>query len=161
MSSDTSMGDAVRVAVLGPGDSPALRRLLALFGEAFADLETYTGCQPDEAYMERLLRSETFVCIGAFASDLVIGALAAYVLPKFEQVRSELYIYDLAVHEAFRRQGVATAMIDMLRELAASRGIYVIFVQADQGDEPAIHLYTKLGRREDVLHFDILPKGEA
>lgn len=34
-------------------------------------------------------------------------------------------------------------------------GAYVIFVQADYGDEPAISLYTKLGRREDVMHFDI------
>jgi len=31
----------------------------------------------------------------------------------------------------------------------------VIFVQADLGDAPAIALYTKLGAREDVLHFDI------
>ena len=31
----------------------------------------------------------------------------------------------------------------------------MIFVQADHGDEPAIALYTKLGIREDVLHFDI------
>jgi aminoglycoside 3-N-acetyltransferase I len=31
----------------------------------------------------------------------------------------------------------------------------VVFVQADRGDDPAIALYTKLGTREDVLHFDI------
>lgn len=33
----------------------------------------------------------------------------------------------------------------------------MIYVQADTGieDEPAIALYSKLGRREDVLHFDI------
>jgi len=30
-------------------------------------------------------------------------------------------------------------------------------VQADLGDDPAIALYTKLGQREDVLHFDITP----
>jgi hypothetical protein len=30
-----------------------------------------------------------------------------------------------------------------------------MFVQADVGDEPAIQLYTSLGRREEVLHFDI------
>ena len=41
------------------------------------------------------------------------------------------------------------------RRLAAARGAYVIFVQADIGDEPAIALYSKLGVREDVLHFDI------
>jgi aminoglycoside 3-N-acetyltransferase I len=33
----------------------------------------------------------------------------------------------------------------------------VIFVQADYGDDPAIALYTKLGSREDVIHFDIPP----
>jgi aminoglycoside 3-N-acetyltransferase I len=33
----------------------------------------------------------------------------------------------------------------------------VIFLQADSGveEEAAIALYTKLGRREEVLHFDI------
>ena len=42
-----------------------------------------------------------------------------------------------------------------LKKIAAARGAYVIFVQADLGDAPAIALYTKLGTREDVLHFDI------
>jgi hypothetical protein len=45
------------------------------------------------------------------------------------------------------------------RKLAAegvdARGAYVVFVQADLGDDAAIALYTKLGRRESVLHFDI------
>jgi aminoglycoside 3-N-acetyltransferase I len=39
------------------------------------------------------------------------------------------------------------------------RGAYVIFVQADLGDEPAIALYAKLGIREEVLHFDIAVEG--
>jgi len=46
-----------------------------------------------------------------------------------------------------------------LQKVAAARGIYVIFVHAGYGDEPAIALYTKLGVREDVLHFDIQPPG--
>jgi aminoglycoside 3-N-acetyltransferase I len=67
------------------------------------------------------------------------------------------YIYDLAVVSAHRRQGIATAMIEELKRIAAARGAYVIFVQADIGaeDQPAIELYTKLGKREEVLHFDI------
>ncbi|GAB4198636.1 MAG: hypothetical protein Tsb002_33740 [Wenzhouxiangellaceae bacterium] len=36
-------------------------------------------------------------------------------------------------------------------------GAWVIFVQADLGDEPAINLYRKLGVQESVLHFDIPP----
>jgi len=96
------------------------------------------------------------VAIAAFADGAVVGGLTGYVLPKFEQPRSELYI-DLAVDAAHRRLGVATALIDQVKALAARRGIYVLFVQADYGDDPAIALYTKVGRREDVLHFDIAP----
>jgi aminoglycoside 3-N-acetyltransferase I len=46
-------------------------------------------------------------------------------------------------------------LIQELKKIAEVRGAYVIFVQADITDQPAIALYTKLGLREDVLHFDI------
>ena len=145
------------VHVLGSGDIASLRAMLAMFGRAFGEVATYTARQPDDAYLARLLASDTFVAVAAFDGATVIGGLAAYVLPKFEQARSEIYIYDLAVAESHRRQGLATALIDELRILAIEQGVYVIFVQADHGDDAAIALYTKLGIREDVLHFDIAP----
>ena len=155
------MKEAVDVRALGRGDAALLRAMLTMFGRAFGDIATYTVRQPDDAYLEGLLSSNSFVTIAAIAGSKVIGGIAAYVLPKFEQERAELYIYDLAVDEAHRRHGVATAMIEELKTLAASRGIYVMFVQADHGDDPAIALYTKLGVREDVLHFDIAPSNDA
>jgi aminoglycoside 3-N-acetyltransferase I len=85
----------------------------------------------------------------------VVGGLAAYELEKFEQDRREIYIYDLAVVEQHRRKGIATQLIEELRRIAKARGAYVIFVQADLGDAPAIRLYESLGRRESVYHFDI------
>src|SRR5262249_41055121 len=87
----------------------------------------------------------------------VIGGLVAYELEKFERARRELYIYDLAVAAPHRRRGIATALISKLRTLAAARGVWVIYVQADYADDPAIALYTKLGIKEEVLHFDIPP----
>ena len=57
--------------------------------------------------------------------------------------------------EPYRRQGIATKLIEHLRDIARDRGAWVIYVQADYGDDPAIQLYTKLGVREDVMHFDI------
>lgn len=145
----------IRVRTLGPGDAVSMSAVLSMFGEAFRDMATYTGAQPSAGYLERLLGSETFVAIAALDGDQVVGGLAAYVLPKFERERSEIYIYDLAVAKTHRRRGAATAMIAELQNVGASRGAYVIFVQADYGDEPAIALYTKLGVREDVMHFDI------
>jgi aminoglycoside 3-N-acetyltransferase I len=53
------------------------------------------------------------------------------------------------------------ALIRELQRIGDDRGAYVIFVQADPPDEPAIALYSKLGVREELLHFDIpVRKGE-
>lgn len=131
--------------------------LLSMFGEAFSDVSTYGDRRPSDAYLRRLLGSESFIALAALKGNDVVGGIAAYVLEKFEQERSEIYIYDLAVSENHRREGVATALIEKLREVAVARGVYAIFVQSDTSveDQPAIALYTKLGSREDVLHFDI------
>jgi aminoglycoside 3-N-acetyltransferase I len=132
-----------------------MRAMLVTLGEAFEDLPTFTVAQPSDAYLARLLDRDTFIALAAIKGDAVVGGLAAYVLHKFEQERSEVYIYDLAVHEAHRREGIATALIMELKQIAAERGAYVIYVQADLVDAPAVALYSKLGIREDVLHFDI------
>jgi ribosomal protein S18 acetylase RimI-like enzyme len=126
-----------------------------MFGAAFEDVEQYGGRPPSDAYLERLLASDTFIAVAALAGEAVVGGIAAYELRKLEQARSEIYLYDLAVAESHRRMGVATALIAELGRLGAARGAEVIFVQADLGDDPAIALYTKLGSRESVLHFDI------
>ena len=143
------------VHCLGPTDVPLMQALSATLGEAFDEPATYGGARPSPAYLERLLASDDFIALVATCNGAVVGGLAAYVLRKFEQERSEIYIYDLAVAFSHRRRGIATALIGELGKVAVSRGAYVIFVQADLGDAPAIALYTKLGTREDVLHFDI------
>jgi aminoglycoside 3-N-acetyltransferase I len=140
---------------LGPHDDTLFDAMLDLFGSVFDDPESYGSARPNAAYVAGLLANPGFIALVVVEGDAVIGALAAYVLPKFEQARSEVYIYDLAVAETHRRQGVATALIDGLKPIARKCGAWVIYVQADHVDPPAIALYSKLGLREDVLHFDI------
>lgn len=144
-----------RIDRLTPGDAATFADLNTLFGEVFEDMDTYTGQRPDEDYLRSLLADDGFFALVATEGDAVIGGLVAYTLRKFEQRRSEVYIYDLAISAAHRRRGIATALIRALQRLAAKRGAWVVFVQADHGDDPAIALYTKLGTREEVLHFDI------
>lgn len=138
-------------------DIDLLRRMLVMFGHAFEDVDTYAGAQPSNGYLEKLLGGEQFIAVVTLKGEAVVGGLAAYELVKFERERSEIYIYDLAVDETHRREGIATALIEHLKGIATERGAYVIYVQADLADEPAVALYSKLGIREDVLHFDILP----
>ena len=129
--------------------------MMTTFGAAFEDEATYTAARPSQRYLKRLLASDSFIALAALKQGSVVGGIAAYELQKFEQERSEIYIYDLAVAAAHRREGIATALIQKLKTIAAARAASVIYVQADRDDAPAIALYTKLGLREDVLHFDI------
>ncbi|MFN4118205.1 AAC(3)-I family aminoglycoside N-acetyltransferase [Acidovorax sp.] len=148
---------------LGPDHAALMAQVNSLFGEVFGDPDSYCARRPRPEYLQRLLARDTFVALAALdpGSGQPVAALAAYELPKFEQERSEFYIYDLAVATTHRRQGLATALIERLQSIAAARGGYVIFVQADTGEEDAaaIALYTKLGVREEVLHFDIAVPG--
>ncbi|NNG01962.1 MAG: AAC(3)-I family aminoglycoside N-acetyltransferase [Desulfobacteraceae bacterium] len=154
---------SINIRHLTPNDLPLMEALMMTFGKAFNDMDTYAAKRPSNAYLRRLLGGDSFVALAALKSGAVVGGIAAYELRKFEQERSEIYIYDLAVASGHRREGIATALIEKLREIAAGRGAYLMFVQADTGieDEPAIALYTKLGKREDVLHFDIEVEGES
>ena len=146
---------SVTLRRLSSSDVPLLRKLNALFGEAFGDPNTYGMEPPSDAYVKGLLAKEHVIVLVAISGEDVVGGLAAYELDKFERMRREVYIYDLAVATNYRRQGIATALIERLRDIAARRAAWVIYVQADYVDTPAIALYEKLGVREQVFHFDI------
>ena len=140
---------------LKPKHTQLLKQLLDCFATVFADTKTYSDHRPSNEQLRQKLSNDNIVVVVALKNDMLMGGLVAYELPKLEQNRSEFYIYDLAVMPDYRRQGVATALIEKLKSIAKKRGAWVIFVQADYGDKPAINLYRKLGNREQVLHFDI------
>jgi aminoglycoside 3-N-acetyltransferase I len=136
-------------------DVSLLKDLLRVFGEAFDEVDTYQRAVPSDDYLTRLLGTRHFIAVVAMKGKEVVGGLAAYELDKFEQDRREIYIYDLAVAQSHRRRGIATGVIGELRRIASERNVYIIFVQADLEDGPAIALYNSLGTREIAYHFDI------
>jgi aminoglycoside 3-N-acetyltransferase I len=132
--------------------------MLDLFSDVFSDPNSYSTNRPSNDYIKQLLSDKKFIALVAKNdSGKVIGALASYVLRKFEQERSEIFIYDLGVAKEFRRQKIASNLIEKLKIIGKEIGAYMIFVQADKDieDLPAIALYKKLGTQEDVFHFDI------
>ena len=144
---------------LQTGDISLLRALNTLFGDVFEDPDSYQGSLPGDDYLMRLLNDDTFIAIAALRHGEVVGGLAAYELKKFEQERSEIYLYDLAVAEKHRRTGVATALVNALRDVGRQCGAYVVFVQADKPDAGAIAFYRSITtHQEDVFHFDILTR---
>jgi aminoglycoside 3-N-acetyltransferase I len=145
----------IKIHRLRGTDIAMTRALNIMFGTAFEDAVAYDRAPPTDAYLKRILDRPDMIVLAALDGAQVVGGLVAHDLPKLEQARSEIYIYDLAVDLAFRRRGIATALIEETKRIGAALGAWVVMVQADYGDDPAIALYTKLGTREDVMHFDI------
>ncbi|MEL6325030.1 MAG: GNAT family N-acetyltransferase [Pseudomonadota bacterium] len=138
---------------LGPNDTGDMRALIDLLGRAFEDVD-YRDPPPVD-YLQSVLGDPGFVALCATVNDTPAGGLIAYEFRKFEQVRSEYYIYDLVVDAAYRRRGIATALIEALKPIAAARGGYVFIIQTEPDNAAALALYGKLGTREEVVSFDI------
>lgn len=147
-----------QVRRLNADDIAGARALNALYAAAFEDPESYSAHPPSDQWLEARLADPHMINLVAEVNGDIVGGLTAYLLPKLEQERGEIYIFDLAVLAEHRRKGVASALIGELQLMAPALGAWVIYVQADYDDDPAIALYTKLGTREDVMHFDIAPR---
>ena len=147
--------EPIAVERLGPTQIDSMRKALRVFADAFDEEQNFFSAPPSDSYLQRLLSDERFVLLVARFEGTIVGVLSAYELVKYEQARSEFYIYDLAVAEAFRRRGVATALIEALKPIARDAGAWVIFVQADRVDDSAVALYRGFGVEEQPLHFDI------
>jgi aminoglycoside 3-N-acetyltransferase I len=147
--------EVIEYKKLNSNDLEMFRNLNEVFAIAFEDPVTHLSQKPKDQYLVSLLDKSHFIAIAALADKTVVGGLVAYVLEKYEQERSEIYIYDLAVDEKFRRRGIARQLINELKRVAGNIGAWVIFVQADKEDAPAIKLYQSMGIQEEPFHFDI------
>jgi ribosomal protein S18 acetylase RimI-like enzyme len=69
---------------------------------------------------------------------------------------TEMFVYELGIHEDHRRRGVATALLDELRRIAADRGCNGLWVATEPDNAPAIATYLRAGYRgpESAVMFE-------
>jgi aminoglycoside 3-N-acetyltransferase I len=139
-------------------DVGLLRELRQVFAIAFEEEANWKAPEPHESYLANVLDNENYIALVALTeAGRVVGGLAGHILHKIDQEQSEIYLYDLAVAESYRRHGIATQLIEELKRIGKAVGAYVIFVQADNEDTGAVALYTKISDsvETDISHFDI------
>ena len=73
-------------------------------------------------------------------------------------VLGEGYIYNVAVKQSFRKQGIGFAMLAELIKQAKSRGISSLTLEVRQSNLPAINLYKRLGFAEAGIRKDFYTK---
>ena len=64
---------------------------------------------------------------------------------------TEMFLYELAVEEASRNQGIGRSLVGALAELARERGCYGMWVLTDDANPAALRAYAAAGgEREPV-----------
>lgn len=58
---------------------------------------------------------------------------------------TEMFLYELGVHEEHRRRGVGRALVDALAALAVELGCYSMWVATDADNEAALATYLAAG----------------
>ena len=96
-------------------------------------------CFPDENYSyEDMIKNSTF--IGAYDNEKCIGLAIMR-----EGFLKYMYLYDLKVNSAYRKRGVAKALIERAKEIAKEKGYSGIYTQGQDNNLGACLFYIKTG----------------
>jgi ribosomal protein S18 acetylase RimI-like enzyme len=96
--------------------------------------------------------------IAAIEDDQPIGFALAYELERIDRPHPMMFLYEIEVVESHQRQGVATAMIELLKKICHEKGVFKMFVIASASNNAALRLYdSTFGdareiKRENVVY---------
>jgi aminoglycoside 3-N-acetyltransferase I len=83
--------------------------------------------------------------IAASDGNSPVGFLVAYRMPKLSRDASMISLYEIAGAPAYRRQGIATKMINLLKSLCKEIDVIEIWVGTENDNIPAMQLYKSTG----------------
>jgi ribosomal protein S18 acetylase RimI-like enzyme len=123
----------MEIRVLGPGDEDRVVAASPLF-DGPADLIT----------AQRFLHEHGHHLLVAYEGEYPAG-FASGVEMTHPDKGTEMFLYELAVEESFRRQGLGRALVEHLRNLAQERGCYGMWVLTDGENTGALATYESSG----------------
>ncbi|GAB1410406.1 ribosomal protein S18-alanine N-acetyltransferase [Desulfovibrionales bacterium] len=98
--------------------------------------------------LEFLLAEPRFLGLGAFLGSALHGSVTAYT------IGGEAEIVNVAVHAAWRRQGLGMALLSRLQDVAIETGLERIVLEVRSSNIQAQGLYAKLG----FVHVALRPR---
>lgn len=124
----------MRIRRLHTGDELAVLHAAYLFDD-----------NPDLLAVRDYLSDDRNTLLVAFEGSEALGFLRATELGQLKSRRKQMFLYEIAVDEGTRRQGVGTALIRMLLQDCRERGFAEVFVFTDPSNEAAVRLYQSTG----------------
>ena len=126
---------------LQPGDEhAALQVVRGLMPE-----DERQGSEPGIQHLQRFLAQDTNYLIVATFGTLPVGFLTAYRMPALSCDASMVYIFEIEVALAHRRQGIGKRMINLLKALCQESDVEDIWVGTENDNLAAKRLYESTG----------------
>lgn len=99
---------------------------------------------PDPDATARFLASDIHHMFIAYEDGQPAGFVSAVEMTHPDK-GTEMFLYELAVDEQFRRRGIGTALVARLKEFARERGCYGMWVLTDSDNDAALGTYGNAG----------------
>ena len=99
---------------------------------------------PRSDSVNRFLADPNHHLLIAFSGDVPAGFVSGVEVTHPDK-GTEMFLYELAVDEAHQRQGIGTALVEALRDLARAQGCYGMWVLTDDDNAAAGATYRKGG----------------
>jgi ribosomal protein S18 acetylase RimI-like enzyme len=133
----------MRIERLGPGDEEKVAAAEGLFDGPV---------KPDASH--HFLNDPGHHLLIAYVDGAPAGFVSGVEMTHPDK-GTEMFLYELEVGEAHRRKGVATALVEALKNLARERGNYGMWVLCDEDNEAANKTYRKAGGSDSApILFD-------
>jgi ribosomal protein S18 acetylase RimI-like enzyme len=97
--------------------------------------------------LETFLRNPANYLLVGEARGRVVGFLMAYRLERADRDANQMFVYEIDVAEDWRRQGLATALLREIVDLARAEGMFEAFVLTSRRNVAARRLYAGTGGR--------------
>lgn len=99
----------------------------------------------------RFARDPLHHLVVAFVDDVPVGFVSGVELTHPDK-GTEMFLYELAVDDGYRRQGIGTALVRALETKARALGCYGMWVLTEYENDAAVRTYRAAGSGGESMH---------
>ena len=85
----------------------------------------------------------------AFEENQPVGFLSAHRLQRFDNRKAEVLLYEIGVHQDFRKMGIGKALVDECKKWAREVDAAEVWVLTEKDNPAAMALYSCSGGEEE------------
>ena len=97
------------------------------------------------AWLAQVLADPANYLVVAEVESTLAGFALAYRLQRLDGSAAQMLIYEIEVLEAYRRQGIGTALVQALLAQARAERMIEAFLITNRANTPAVALYQRTG----------------